>query len=342
MRFKLCFIFLLLLTVVCYCNGQHEKLSIQIQNPASEFIMGEQIQFTLVWENTSDSPIRIAKGTRLRHSLLKLVLEGPVRKECEGLVTLVEEKVGYNSIINPHEKITISLVLRDLGIVNAGEYTMRAEFDSTKLESWWDKYSVDRIAVVSNTVKFRLVQPDGFDLQLFEKYKDKCNQITLKPEDLLHKYPTSTYAVYAFAKQFGGPKNIDPFDNEKMRNYLIKWQKDGKTELQDMTRHFATGADGKELKDAKGRPVTISEEQWLREQIALGESITSSHPELPVSEWIRAQVISPYYTRLMEFEKSASILRELKENAKDPVIREKSGQLLQLFSEMGLIAKHGS
>ena len=222
MREKWFFILFSLFAVICYCNGQSEKLSIHIQNPASEFTMGEQIQFTLVWENISESPIRIAKGTRLRHSLLKLVLEGPVRKECEGIVTLVEEKVGYNSIINPHEKIMIPFVLRDLGIVNAGEYAMRAEFDSTKLESWWDNYKVDRIAVVSNTVEFRLVQPDGIDLQVFEKYKDKCNQIILRPEDLLQKYPASTYAGYALVGNNGHPWPLLPVEEIKLRGCSMR------------------------------------------------------------------------------------------------------------------------
>lgn len=210
MRNRLFFIFLSLFSLLCYCNGQSEKLTIHIQSPRSEFILGEPVQFTLIWENTSESPIRIAKGVRLHHSLLQILTEGQVRKECEGLVTLVEEKVGYSSVIQPHGKVVIPLTLRDLGIVDEGAYTMTAKFDSTKLEPWWDNFNVDRISVVSNTVKFRLVKPTGIDMEIFPKYFDKCNRILLSNEELLHKSSTSTYSGYALIDGEDGQCIPDP------------------------------------------------------------------------------------------------------------------------------------
>ncbi|NMB99485.1 MAG: hypothetical protein GYA35_04300, partial [Thermoanaerobaculaceae bacterium] len=54
--------------------------------------------------------------------------------------------------------------------------------------------------IKSNVAEFEFIKPTGIDLEVYEKHHNSCNQITLTPEDLLQKYPTSTYAGYVLAE----------------------------------------------------------------------------------------------------------------------------------------------
>jgi hypothetical protein len=190
--------------------------------------------------------------------------------------------------------------------------------------------------VKSEEAHIQIVEPSGVDKAAYDYFKGSPLS---KPQDLLAKFPASTYAAYAFAQQFGYPVSVPPLDKERMCRYLDKLQKDGRAELQDTTRHIATGPDGKELRDARGKPVPLTQGEWLKQTIDLADRISSTHPELPVSEWIRSQIIASYYIQLLEFEKAASVLDALKKSAADPIIRENSGQLLGLLADRGLIAK---
>jgi hypothetical protein len=51
--------------------------------------------------------------------------------------------------------------------------------------------------VESNHIKIKLTDPSGIDAEIFNKYKSHCNQMMIYKEDILEKYPTSTYAGWA-------------------------------------------------------------------------------------------------------------------------------------------------
>lgn len=183
-------------------------------------------------------------------------------------------------------------------------------------------------------------QPEPGIIRVPFKWKDVVQPFpSTSIQPVCASHPTSTYAAYAVARQFGYPVSVPPLDKERMCRYLDKLQKDGRAELQDTTRHIATGPDGKELRDTKGNPVPLTQGEWLKETIDLAERVTAAHPELPVSEWIRSQIVASYYIQLLEFEKAAPVLDALKKSAKNPVIRQNSEQLLDILEEKGLVGK---
>lgn len=151
-------------------------------------------------------------------------------------------------------------------------------------------------------------------------------------------HPTSTYAAYAFAQAYGARAAQEPLDSIWARNYLVKLQKSGRETLTDRTRHLATGPDGKELKDAEGKPIPITTEEWLRKTVGQAEQVCAAHPGLLVTERIRYNIIGFDYLELLQFQNAAKVFEKLRDSAVDPQIKENSGNMLQLLKEAGLIA----
>lgn len=319
-----------------FANGPG-NLYIQIQVPTNQVILGEPLTCMMTWGNKGESPITIAYVANLLSPIAKLIIQGPIDKDCAIRGLTPEWQVGVHVTIHPQEKSMCFFSPMDSGAVNVGDYEMWIDYDSTAVEPFWDSYGVNRTRVESNHVHFSVVPPQGNDASIFKHYANRCNGITLTSQELLRRFPTSTYAMYALGQFYGLKGYVPPLDVERERTRLAKLQRDGRENLADRTRHLATGPDGKEIKDAKGKPVPITTEEWLRQSVEQAEKVCGAHPELRISEQIRYGVVGYYYLDLLQFQNAAKVFEKLRDSAADPQIKENSGKMLQLLKEAGLI-----
>jgi len=185
------------------------SLSVQVKGLANQAILGEPLTCTMIWENQGSVPVTMAYNLSFMNPLIQVKLRGPVNKECIVQGFRAEWPEGPHTVIGAGEKQTYSFSPMDFGAVNAGDYEMWLEYDATALEPFWDKYGVNRIRVESNHIRFTVISPQGEDAALFSKYADRCNRITLPPQDILSKSPTSTYAAYVIYGRLQGFSSTD-------------------------------------------------------------------------------------------------------------------------------------
>lgn len=237
MRYRLLGIALMLLSTCAFGNGA-PALKIEVAPAEAELVLGEDWAFTVTWKNTGDAPLAIAYDTSLSSRLVKVVVQGKTRPECVFLRPPAVDWIPQaHRTIAPRGSLTKILRRDELGIADPGEYALLVEYDATGLGPDWDAVPVERVRVVSNTVRFRLVQPKGADATVFKKHANACNQIVLDQEEILKRYPTSTYAGYVLAQKI--PDDSDPLMHPTPPKEQLKQCRDeGKTFVTFPDRSF--------------------------------------------------------------------------------------------------------
>jgi hypothetical protein len=174
-------------------------LAVTIKTDQVEVIMGETFESEVVWENKGQTDIKIPFTLAYLNPYYRLTIKGTgYEPKCCLICGERALEVPGVTIMKPGEVKQWKEDIVAKGAVKEGEYEVWAEFDSFSKEK--ETY---KIKAESNHIYFRVIRPKGIDLEVFEKFHNACNQITLKPSELLLKYPTSTYAAYAIYQSSG-------------------------------------------------------------------------------------------------------------------------------------------
>lgn len=186
---------------------------IKIDSAQKDFIINEPAIVQVTWKNISKEPINIGYGlTFISNPALKLQIKGPVRKECKTIPEVsVDRNPNPGRNIAAHETISNQLDVSIYGLCEPATYEVWIEYNPGNLSSGYiEKHSILSTPVESNHVFLNIKMPSGLDLEIFEKHHNSCNHISLTPQELLQKYPTSTYAAYSIYEYIKGFSSNNP------------------------------------------------------------------------------------------------------------------------------------
>ncbi len=297
-------------------------VTINLKTAKAEYILGEEINFEYQAINNGDKEFRIAYGGFSPLSpFIRFGTIGPVRKECNiGRPHAEWGGKGYSDFKAGEKSKVESFSHLQIGSVDEGEYEVWVEYNSTSLDSSWDKYSVPRTVIQSNHIKFRIVKPTGIDLEVYNKYHNSCNQITLTAQDLLQKFPTSTYAAYAVCPPNQWTSNTDP---EKILKAIESGSYLSSGSVIDDTGKSKDGylyLGGKELVEYRTKWIGI---------------VLKNHPDIWYADDLRLRLAVDQIA-LKNYKQGESDLRNLSEENKGEVA-EKARRYLDLMKQKGWI-----
>ncbi|MGB9693630.1 MAG: hypothetical protein ACPLYF_02185, partial [Fervidobacterium sp.] len=212
-----------------------------------------------------------------------LRIDGPRRKECDYLPKPVDDRLpGCGKKIESGRELEWESEIGIIGLYNIGKFWIWVEYDPSRINSFFG--GKDALTncnfydkpIKSNVEEFEFVKPSGIDLEVYEKYHNSCNQITLNEGDLLQKYPTSTYAGYVLLKYgpSGSLKDASKITPEKFdeRFYII-----GNTDEKERRR--------KETKD-KYEDFILKARKYL-----------AVHPDFPKASLLKKEIVNAlFYT----------------------------------------------
>jgi hypothetical protein len=215
----------LLALAACQVVGQQTGggVKVEVAMQASRWIVGEAPQITEVWTNIGDKPVLIAYGAEPSSHFAHVRILGAIRKDCQGDRKMIEEGglVSNPQKFEPGKVFRAVHSLRDYGVVDAGHYEAWIEYDTVAAPAYLRQAGLAPLHLESNHVEFDILQPQGIDAEVLLKYGNKCHQIALSPQDLLAKFPASTYAGYALAEKvpdYSNPlfKPVPPAEQVRM------------------------------------------------------------------------------------------------------------------------------
>lgn len=194
---------LMLLQISALCADPPRQLTASLLIEKTEYVLGEPVTLLGSLRNDTSESLLVWCDLSFTDTPCVLHVVGPTRNGC------AESKGRYEigglhspPPLEPGHEITLRpLIGSDLGIVDPGEYEVWLEYDAKTLGAKALKELLTPIRSESNHVRLRLNQPSGLDATIFHSYHNACNQITLAPDSILSKYPTSTYAGYALLSQ---------------------------------------------------------------------------------------------------------------------------------------------
>jgi hypothetical protein len=191
--------------VACQAIGQQtgNGVKVALKMQPSRWILGEDPQITEVWTNTGDKPVFVAYGADPSSRFNHIRLIGPLRKDCETGRRMVEEGgvVPNPPKLAPGKVLRVVHSLHNYGCVDAGHYEAWIEYDTTNAPGYYREADLAILRLESNHVEFDIVAAQGTDAEVLSKHGNKCSQVTLTPQELIEKYPASTYAGYVIAKK---------------------------------------------------------------------------------------------------------------------------------------------
>ena len=173
------------------CFAQGDKLfRVELRLPKTEYVLGEP-----VWCNEVFFYAPLIPSGAMEWEAVHV--KGPVRAACHADKRLAEQGMQIGKPEPGPPEFTRTFLLSDCGIVDAGEYELWTEYPADLYFNRTYAPTPTAPLVSSNHVRVKIVAPAGIDAEVFEAHHERCNKITLGPQELLDKYPTSTYAGYA-------------------------------------------------------------------------------------------------------------------------------------------------
>ncbi len=173
------------------CFAQGDKLfRVELRLPKTEYVLGEPVWCSEVFFHAPLIPSGAMEWEAVH-------VKGPVRAACHAEKRLVEQGMRIGKPEPGPPEFTRTFLLSDCGIVDAGEYELWTEYPA---DLYFDRtYAPTPTAppVSSNHIRVKIVAPAGMDAEVFAAHHERCNKITLSPQELLDNFPTSTYAGYA-------------------------------------------------------------------------------------------------------------------------------------------------
>ena len=260
----------------CVASKEPTPLRISLVMPSQSAVLGEPLKCKIIWENTDQQPIKITYGFTIANPLTKLRIVGNINKECVHEGFKPEWVPGAHATIIPTEKIERSFDLTERGIVNPGSYELWIEFDSTGLPAFWDEYGVERLKAESNHFEFRLLTPTGLDAEVFQKHKNSCNQIALTENEILTKFPTSTYAGYALVKK-------SPAGSLLEASVVT-------SEVRDLVWHVSEKAT-----EAQKEEMRRKSREGYESFIKMAQAFLQVHPDFSQAAYLRKEMATCYF-----------------------------------------------
>ncbi len=281
---------ILLFIILIMINGSFafSSLEIKLQSISQKFILGEFYDvINITWKNKGEKdliiPYQIMAFNYDAPQLIKWYVVGPTRIECkQRRDPLIKWEALAHEILKAGAEKTLNISLAQLGIVDVGSYEIWMEYDSTNLPAYWDDIHITRTNVISNHIKIELNNPIGIDAEIFSKYNNKCNRLTISYDELLKKYPTSTYAGWALLNKYCGA------------TFRYKTAK-------DMIDDLSLSDEERKIKNARsyGRkdldnPGWISPIPIAEEYIRLAEAFLKEHPNFSFASLIYSEMALSY------------------------------------------------
>jgi hypothetical protein len=168
--------------------------------------------------------------------------------------------------------------------------------------------------IQSNHIKFRIVKPTGIDLEVYNKYHNSCNQITLTPQDLLQKFPTSTYAGYV-VYQSSGAKGLMASDPINIVKAIMDGGIDYPESLPDDTGKWKSGWQ------------IITRDKYPEWRDKWFNLILKNHPDIWFADALRLRKAVEDYSH-KKTESSLGEIENLSKNA-SPDVAKKAKEILE-------------
>ena len=257
-------------------------LSLRITSPATEYILGEPINFAVTWKNESDKPVGVAYGFQCDTPVTHVHVEGPVRQGCA-------ERPNWDIIpgaqkLGPMQEKASGFPKEFVGIVDKGDYEVWVEYDTRSLDASWTQFEVFPTFVESNHFKFKISAPTGLDATVFEKHAIDCNKVGLSPDDLLSRYPASTYTGYVLITR-SVPLGGEPFASMENPEQIYKERWSGRASTQQSIQGHVKDNTEKMIAYAKSADLFLAAHPdfryapLIRRQYALCLGFTGRMPE---------------------------------------------------------------
>ncbi|MCX7830245.1 MAG: hypothetical protein N2445_04205 [Acidobacteria bacterium] len=252
--------------------GQGEA-KIEVKGVKERFILGEPCYVKLKIANESDKGLPIGMDSLYdERSVFCLMIEGPRRRECDFMVRPVADRLpGCGKKIEGGKEEEWEVEIGILGLYSVGKFKIWVEYNPGRIKgentivncNFYDK------AIKSNVAEIEFIKPSGKDLEVFENNHNACNQITLKPEELLQKYPTSTYAGYVLAGN--AYENLENYANltsdEIIDDVLgVRWRPDRETYKEEVKKKY-------------------------KEKLGLLEKFIKAHPDFAKADMIHSGIV---------------------------------------------------
>lgn len=241
-----------------WCKGAEEQTPLTIRLEVKDVIEGElpfgaANLFKIVIENRSSKDIKLATSTAspwlVFSGFWKVNIDGPIIKECEEdyKKSYSVDQPGIGEV--PSVVIPAKTVKRfDLnlpGVAEAGHYKIWVEYLGMKVP-WPECYQG---YLKSKEYTFEIKEATGIDKEIIQIWR-KQNYgkplcffpLNMKPnildaQELLNKFPTSTYSGWALRNYHFKYNVINQFEDEKARKERIEY-KDKIIEFLRFNRNF--------------------------------------------------------------------------------------------------------
>lgn len=320
---------------ICESGFGQMKLEIWLV-PEAKTIPCVPIELHVAWQNISKDDLRIGPPLVPTASpSLRISLNGSLRSLPLAPVRYREDAP---SVLKPGERIEgiTGLPFPDM---KPGVYQVKAIADfHNRPEGYFHG------VVASNTVDLTILSPSGEDLNAWNNSltdqfgldkEPPLDQrwricISLQSPDILSRYPTSTYAAYAFGNLCGlGYPTEQRLNLDQTRSIL-------ETLLHGDLNRLVTKneTDGSTTTTGEGTTAQVTRKEWLMTMIDRAQVVCSPHPNLDMCDRIGFHVMAWHYLELLQFDQANAILRRLSEKAVAPTLREDSKQLLTLVREL--------
>ena len=240
-RTLILFFVLLLISFVCFCDD----LELMISCPKGEMVLGCPISIPTEIRNLSGKPITLSyKSLPLKFVKLE------TRDEEGKIVDIEPERRVLDMPALDSQKIEIEANGKKViatgvdYIKKAGKYTAKAIFESkgpyyylengklVQFQAWEGR-------IESEICQFEVKAPTGIDLEAYNYFK---GEPLSKPQELLQKFPTSTYAGYELAKD--GCEDLENYVNltsdEIIDDVLgVRWRPDRDTYKEEVKAKYS-------------------------------------------------------------------------------------------------------
>ncbi len=304
---------------------------VEIQLTCRDVIVGElkfgaSAHFQMILRNSSSEPVHLATSTAstwlYASPWWSVHIEGPTDSRClkeGGPVVLGQTAVGEFPHIEIKPKTESVLTYGCPGWGNPGAYRVWIEYNGAEVPA----QDIYKGKIVSNTCAFNISYPEGVDAEIFNLWRKQNPDLPicefplpmdphiLKPEVILEKYPTSTYAGWALVDKGNNYLRPTNSSNIHIENYM---------------------------KESLNDKYNQSLRTYGKSRIEELQTYLSANPDFPMADWMKFEIafLSAYRG---EYEKAGKVAAQLVQDAPQAKGGIKAKELLTYLKEKKLITE---